>query len=72
MVALIGQPGDGPLEQGDAVGLVLHAGELAVSQPQVGVDRSVGVGVAQSSPVVRDGAAQLLVTAAVGDWRQLS
>src|SRR5690606_3270949 len=66
--ALLGEPGDGTIEEGDAVGGVLGAGELAVREPAVGVDRGVDVGVAEPllahRPVAGAGPAELLVPAA--------
>ena len=47
--ASLGEPGDGPVQERDAVGGVLGAGELAVGQPRVGVDGGVDVGVAAAA-----------------------
>ena len=69
-----GEPGDGPVEERDAVGGVLDAGELAVGEPGVGVDGGVDVGVARPRSArlpVRGRASEHLVPTTVGDSGQL-
>jgi hypothetical protein len=69
--ALFGEPRDRPVEEGDTVGGLLGAGELAVGQPRLRVDGGADVGVAALGPVgslhCLGAAAELAVPAAFGD-----
>src|SRR4051812_23153258 len=65
--AALREPRDGAVEERDAVRRVLTAGELAVRESGVRVDRSMDMGVATTTRTRRCAATKLLMAASVRD-----